>query len=100
LRRTAGAIFLDSRPATIMRSAWRGEARNTSAPNREMSYRDAAIDIISIAQHASRASPARSKTGGPLRHLSTVSSEPGFRSQVPSVVCPGGVPAPARARRE
>src|SRR5512139_2049094 len=52
MRRTAGAIFLDSRPATIMRSAWRGEARKTSAPNREMSYRDAAIDIISIAQHA------------------------------------------------
>lgn len=31
---------------------WRGEPRNVSAPNRAMSYRDAAIDIISIAQQA------------------------------------------------
>ena len=36
----------------IIRSLWRGEPRNTSAPKREMSKRDALIDIISIAQQA------------------------------------------------
>src|SRR5580700_12283791 len=36
----------------IMRSLWRGDPRKTSAPNREMSKREALIDIISIAQHA------------------------------------------------
>src|SRR5690242_12771629 len=36
----------------IIRSDWRGEPRNTSAPKREMSKRDADMDIISIAQHA------------------------------------------------
>src|ERR1041385_3130144 len=41
-----------TRPATIMRSAWRGEPRNTSAPNRDTSKRGPAIAIISIAQHA------------------------------------------------
>src|SRR5580704_4855349 len=47
-----GAIFTDTRPAIIIKSDWRGEPRNTSAPNRAMSYREEAIDIISIAQHA------------------------------------------------
>jgi hypothetical protein len=37
----------------IIRSDCRGDPRNTSAPNRAMSNRDALIDIISIAQHAS-----------------------------------------------
>ena len=37
----------------IIRSLWRGDPRNTSAPNRAMSNRDALIDIISIAQQAS-----------------------------------------------
>src|SRR5580658_330461 len=36
----------------IIRSDWRGEPRNTSAPNRAISNRDADIDIISIAQQA------------------------------------------------
>src|SRR5450755_3881583 len=36
----------------IIRSDWRGEGRNTSAPNRAISKRDAPIDIISIAQQA------------------------------------------------
>src|SRR5579863_2023263 len=36
----------------IIRSLWRGEPRMTSAPNREMSKREAIIDIISMAQHA------------------------------------------------
>src|SRR5918997_3234081 len=52
MRRRAGAIFRDRRPATIIRSDWRGEPRNTSAPKRAMSYREQLIAIISIAQHA------------------------------------------------
>src|SRR5438128_1446219 len=36
-RRSTGAIFLVTVPATIIRSDWRGDARNTSAPNRAMS---------------------------------------------------------------
>src|SRR5215212_4074174 len=51
-RRSTGAIFLVTVPATIIRSDCRGEARNTSAPNRAMSYRDADAAIISMAQHA------------------------------------------------
>ena len=42
-----------TRPATIMRSAWRGDARNTSAPKRAKSYRAALVAIISMAQQAS-----------------------------------------------
>src|SRR4029079_10465496 len=53
MRRSTGAIFRDSRPAMIMRSAWRGDARNTSAPKRAMSYREQLIAIISMAQQAS-----------------------------------------------
>src|SRR6185436_19763596 len=51
-RRRTGAIFLVTVPATIIRSDWRGEARNTSAPKRAMSKREAEAAIISIAQHA------------------------------------------------
>ena len=36
-RRMTGAILLETRPAMIMRSDWRGEPRITSAPKREMS---------------------------------------------------------------
>src|SRR5438552_11800394 len=36
----------------IIRSDWRGEPRNTSAPKRAISKREADIDIISIAQQA------------------------------------------------
>ena len=36
-RRIAGAIFLDSRPATIIRSDCRGDPRKTSAPKRATS---------------------------------------------------------------
>src|SRR5713226_2075004 len=53
MRRNAGAIFRERRPATIMRSDCRGLPRNTSAPKRAISYREQLIDIISIAQHAS-----------------------------------------------
>src|ERR1051326_8933552 len=50
--RRTGAIFCETRPATIIRSAWRGEARNNSEPKRATSKRDALMAIISMAQHA------------------------------------------------
>ena len=50
--RITGAILLDTRPAIIIKSDCRGEGRNTSAPKRAISKRDAPIDIISIAQQA------------------------------------------------
>src|SRR5262245_62770063 len=53
MRRSAGAILRESRPAMIIRSDWRGDPRKTSAPNRAMSYRLQLIAIISMAQHAS-----------------------------------------------
>ena len=59
--RSTGAIFWDTRPATIITSAWRGEARNTSAPKRDMSYRDWPTAIISMAQHASPNSAGHSE---------------------------------------
>src|SRR5439155_18315675 len=52
MRRSAGAIFRERRPAMIIKSDWRGLPRNTSAPKRAMSYREQLIAIISIAQHA------------------------------------------------
>src|SRR6266581_9195725 len=52
-RLSTGAIFNVTVPATIMRSDWRGDGRNTSAPNRAMSNREVVDAIISIAQHAS-----------------------------------------------
>src|SRR6202163_2886234 len=51
-RFSTGAIFSVTVPATIIRSDWRGEARNTSAPKRAMSKRDADAAIISMAQQA------------------------------------------------
>ena len=49
-----GAIFTDTRPDRIRRSAWRGEKRVTSAPKRDRSFRGEPITvIISMAQHAS-----------------------------------------------
>src|SRR5690349_12742883 len=51
--RMTGAILFDTRPAMIIRSDCRGDPRNTSAPKRAISYREALIDIISIAQQAS-----------------------------------------------
>src|SRR6266496_1511220 len=52
MRRSTGAIFRDTRPETIITSAWRGEARNTSEPNRARSFRPLVAFIISIAQQA------------------------------------------------
>jgi hypothetical protein len=51
--RSTGAIFWLTRPATIMRSAWRGVAENRSMPNLAMSKRGPAVAIISMAQQAS-----------------------------------------------
>src|SRR5438034_7409194 len=51
-RRTMGAIFNVTVPATMMRSDWRGLGRKIPAPNRSISKRDAPVAIISIAQHA------------------------------------------------
>src|SRR5215470_18662689 len=50
--RMTGAIFCETRPAMIIRSDCRGDGRNTSAPKRAISNRDAPIDIISMAQQA------------------------------------------------
>ena len=52
MRRTTGAILIETRPDRISRSAWRGEARKASKPKRAMSRRAPTIDIISIAQQA------------------------------------------------
>ena len=52
MRRTTGAILIETRPERISRSAWRGEARKASKPKRATSTRAATIDIISIAQQA------------------------------------------------
>src|ERR1700754_3350880 len=52
MRRTIGAILIDTRPDRIRRSAWRGEARKASKPKRAMSRRAPTTDIISIAQQA------------------------------------------------
>jgi hypothetical protein len=52
MRFTASAILYVTVPATIMTSHCRGEKRITSAPNREMSNREAAVAISSIAQQA------------------------------------------------
>src|SRR3954466_13704216 len=52
-RRITGAILIDTRPDRISMSAWRGEARDTSAPKRARSLRGEPItEIISIAQQA------------------------------------------------
>ena len=50
--RITGASLYVTRPATIIKSAWRGLNDMRSMPNRPMSYLDAADAIISIAQHA------------------------------------------------
>src|ERR1043165_2459452 len=52
MRRSTGAIFRETRPETIITSACRGEARNTSAPKRAKSLRELVTFIISIAQQA------------------------------------------------
>src|SRR5918912_4629118 len=53
MRRSTGAILRETRPDTIITSAWRGLARKTSEPKRARSLREFVEAIISIAQHAS-----------------------------------------------
>src|SRR5882762_6597266 len=52
MRRSTGAIFLETRPETIITSACRGLARKTSEPKRARSLRDEVAFIISMAQQA------------------------------------------------
>ena len=52
IRWSTGSIFMTTRPATIMRSHWRGEKRMASAPKRAMSCREAPVAISSMPQHA------------------------------------------------
>src|SRR5215207_97909 len=53
MRRRTGAILRDTRPETIITSAWRGLARKTSEPKRARSWRESVVAIISMAQQAS-----------------------------------------------
>ena len=52
IRCNTGSIFIATRPATIIRSHWRGLKRITSAPNRARSNRLDAVAISSIPQQA------------------------------------------------
>src|SRR3954462_5994518 len=52
MRLRTGAIFLETRPDTIITSACLGLALNVSAPNLDRSFRDETVFVISIAQHA------------------------------------------------
>jgi hypothetical protein len=52
MRCSTGSVFTLTRPATIRRSAWRGENRMTSAPKRARSKREHAVAISSMPQHA------------------------------------------------
>src|SRR6185503_943781 len=52
MRRNTGAILRETRPETIITSAWRGLARKTSEPKRARSLRDEVAFIISMAQQA------------------------------------------------
>src|SRR6058998_525877 len=51
-RRRTGAILRLTRPATIIRSLWRGEARISSMPKRDRSLLGMTVLIISMAQQA------------------------------------------------
>jgi hypothetical protein len=52
IRCMTGTIFITTRPATTIKSHCRGVKRMTSAPNRARSYRELAVAINSIPQHA------------------------------------------------
>jgi hypothetical protein len=52
MRCMTGTIFMTTRPATIMRSHWRGLKRMASAPKRAMSWREAPAAISSMPQQA------------------------------------------------
>src|SRR5699024_7244441 len=98
--RTTGAILWLTRPETIIRSAWRGEARKTSMPKRAMSNRGVPAAIISIAQQArpivtghiedERTQPTRSSI------LPSTKPEGSFSSS-PMFVVPFSVPVQSAA---
>src|SRR5436305_6268449 len=52
MRLKTGAILRETRPETIITTAWRGLARKTSEPKRARSLRALVAFIISIAQQA------------------------------------------------
>src|ERR671928_227807 len=52
MRRSTGAILRETRPETIITSAWRASARKTSEPKRARSWRESVVAIISMAQQA------------------------------------------------
>src|SRR5437763_9122737 len=52
MRLSTGAILRETRPDTIITSACRGLARNTSEPKRARSLRELVAAIISMAQQA------------------------------------------------
>lgn len=51
IRRTSIAILYVMVPQMNMKSAWCGVYRFTSAPKREISYREQAVAMYSMAQH-------------------------------------------------
>src|SRR5690606_8224097 len=73
--RSTGAIFWLTRPATIIRSAWRGVAEKRSIPKRAMSKRGPPTAIISMAQQA------RPKVAG---HMEVLRTKPTICSTVVS----------------
>ena len=60
-RMSGPAILVVQVPATMRTSACRGLARNGNIPQRSMSFFEVAVDIISIAQHASPDSSGHSE---------------------------------------
>ncbi len=80
-----GIIVLVTVPETIIRSAWRGEPRKTSAPKRAMSNRLDAVQIISMAQQA-RPKPSGQRAER-RPQLYTVSTIPSSLSQVVTRTC-------------
>src|SRR5512143_4094089 len=114
-RRTTGAILRVTRPDTIIRSDWRGEARYTSAPKRARSKREANAAIISIAQQARPNSSghtelARAQATACSTPVSTMPESPSLAC-ASSLVCPcirfwlvisslRSPPRPASARRQ
>jgi hypothetical protein len=76
MRLTMGAIFLVKVPATIIKSACRGEGLKTSEPNREISHVAELVTIISRAQQA------KPKVTGQIEYLRpqlTTQSRAGIR---------------------
>src|SRR3954468_13471956 len=84
-RAIIGIIVLVTVPETIITSAWRGEPPKTSAPNRAMSNRLHARQIILIARQAKRKPSGQRLERRP--QLYTVSTIPRSLSQVVTRTC-------------